>query len=358
MIGGENAPRVEFGAGGLERLPALVDGIGASRVLVIASAAREALVRRAGALLGGRVAGVDRRAVMHVPWELAGRVREESASHDADLLLALGGGSAIGMAKAVALDGGPPVAAVATTYSGSEMTPIWGRTRDGIKETGRDERVRPRLVVYDPTLTLELPLSVTAPSALNALAHCMEALYASDATVNTRALATDGARDIAAALPGVLKEPAGIEGRTTLLRGAWHAGASLGAAAMGLHHKLAHTLGGTFGLPHAETHAVLLPHTAWYNAPAAPDAMRALGAALGAALGGDGADPARTPELLASVLAAAVRDAGIPASLAALGMRRADLDRAAGIAAASTYPNPRTVTREGVRELLERAWRG
>ncbi|MDF1506490.1 iron-containing alcohol dehydrogenase, partial [Roseisolibacter sp. H3M3-2] len=200
----------------------------------------------------------------------------------ADPLLAVGGGSAVGVAKAVALAGGPPVAAVPTTYSGSEMTPIWGLTRDGAKETGRDERVRPRAVLYDPLTTLDLPARVTGPSALNAAAHCVEALYAPDAGPVTALLAAEGLRAIAGALPGVLRAPADVAGRTALLYGAWLAGLALGASTMGVHHKLCHVLGGSFGLPHAETHAVVLPHAAAFNAGAAPEALRAAAGALGA----------------------------------------------------------------------------
>jgi maleylacetate reductase len=278
---------------------------------------------------------VDTRAAMHVPAPLADAVRADVARAGADLLVAVGGGSPVGMAKAVALAGGPPIVAVPTTYAGSEMTPIWGVTRGGAKETGRDERVRPRAVLYDPALTLDLPPRVAGPSALNAAAHAVEALYAPDASPLVALAAAEGLRALAAAAPRVVRAPADLAARTEALYGAWLAGLALGASTMGLHHKLCHVLGGAFGLPHAETHAVVLPHAAAYNAPAAAAAMAAAAGALGA-----GDAPAALHALAADVAAAT----GAPASLRALGLREADLDRAAAAAAAHPYPNPRPVT--------------
>lgn len=347
---------VRFGAGALDRLPELVDGLGARRVLVVASAGRDALVERVATLLDDRLAGRDTRAAMHVPAPLAVAVRSEAARLQADLVLAVGGGSAIGMAKAVALAGGPPNIAVPTTYSGSEMTPIWGLTRDGAKETGRDERVRPRAVLYDPTLTLDLPPRVSGPSAMNAVAHAVEALYAPDGNPVVALLAADALRALAASAPRVVRAPHDLEARTEALYGAWLAGLALGASTMGLHHKLCHVLGGSFGLPHAETHAVVLPHAVAYNAPAAPAAMATAADALAAAT--------REPVTAADVpcaLHALVTDvlaAGAPGSLRELGLRESDVPRAAELAAARPYPNPRPVRADDVAALLTRAYRG
>lgn len=341
--------RVVFGAGALERLPALVEELGARRVLLIASAGRAALAERVDALLDGRVVGTDRRAVMHVPAPVAAEVAAHARDAAADLVVAIGGGSAIGMAKAIALAGGPGSVAVPTTYSGSEMTPVWGITRDGAKETGRDERVRPRAVLYDPTLTLDLPPAVAGPSALNAAAHCVEALYAPDANPVVALLAAEGLRALAAATPRVVRAPDDLAARGEALYGAWLAGLSLGASTMGLHHKLCHVLGGSFGLPHAATHAVMLPHTAAYNAPAAPAAMHAAARALQAA---------DVPRALHALLVDVARVAGTPTSLRALGLRDADLDRAVTLATARPYPNPRPVEAHALRALLARALDG
>ncbi|HKG95223.1 MAG TPA: maleylacetate reductase [Gemmatimonadaceae bacterium] len=343
--------RVLFGVDALSRLPELVDGLDARRVLVIASPGRGRFVQRVRALLGGRVVAEDTRVAMHVPEPVAQAVRADAARSGADLVLAIGGGSAIGMAKAVALAGGPPILALPTTYSGSEMTPIWGMTRGGAKETGRDERVRPRAVLYDPALTLPLAPRVSGPSALNAVAHCIEALYAPDASPLVALAAAEGLRALAASVPRVVREPADLPARIGALYGAWLGGLALGASTMGLHHKLCHVLGGSFGLPHAETHAILLPHSVAYNAAAAPEAMEVAGRALGAAAGD-------VPRALHALLADVADVAGAPRSLGEIGFRESDIDRAAEAAAAKPYPNPRPVRADALRELLGRALTG
>ncbi|MGZ8468591.1 MAG: maleylacetate reductase [Gemmatirosa sp.] len=341
--------RVVFGAGALDRLPELVDGLGARRALLVASAGRGALVDRIAALLGTRVAGIDRRAVTHVPAGVAEQVAAHARALDADLVVAVGGGSAVGMAKAIALAGGPGSVAVPTTYAGSEMTPIWGLTRDGAKATGRDERVRPRAVLYDPTLTLDLPPAIAGPSALNAIAHCLEALYAPDANPVVALLAAEGLRALASATPRVVRAPGDLPARTEALYGAWLAGLSLGASTMGLHHKLCHVLGGSFGLPHAETHAIVLPHTIAYNAGAASAAMRTAAQALG---------DDDVPRALHALLHDVARVAGTPTSLRALGLSAADVERATALAVARPYPNPRPVQADAVQALLRRALDG
>ena len=347
--------RVLFGAGALDRLPELVEALGARRVLVVAGAGRGSLVERIGALLGERLVGVDARATMHVPAALATEVGVSAGRLRADLVVAAGGGSAIGLAKAVALAGGPPIVAVPTTYAGSEMTPIWGITRDGAKETGRDERVRPRAVLYDPALTLGLPPRLAGPSLMNAVAHCVEALYAPDANPIVALLAAEGLRALAASAPRLVREPDDLAARTEALHGAWLAGLALGASTMGLHHKLCHVLGGSFGLPHAETHAIVLPHAAAFNAPAAPAAMAAAAGALAAASGRPLAAPS-VPRALHALVADVVAVAGAPASLRELGLREADLTGAAALATARPYPNPRSVRAADVLALLVRAY--
>jgi maleylacetate reductase len=308
------------------------------------------------ALLGDMIVGVDTRAAMHVPAPLAAAVGGDVARADADLVLALGGGSPIGVAKAIALAGGPPSVAVPTTYAGSEMTAIWGLTRDGAKQTGRDERVRPRAVLYDPVLTLGLPPRVAGPSALNAVAHCMEALYAADASPLVALAAADGLRALATSIPRVIRAPHDLDARTDALYGAWLAGLSLGACTMGLHHKLCHVLGGSFGLPHAETHAVVLPHAVAYNAAAATAAMQVAARALGVATQVEAA--VAVPLALHALLADVADVTGAPRSLHELGLGEADLARAAAMACAAPYPNPRPLDVDAVHRLLGRAHAG
>jgi maleylacetate reductase len=337
--------RVVFGAGCIARLGAEVDLLGVSRILIVGTPGRSELLGRARELLAGRVAGTFGGAVVHVPGKVAEDARESASAHRADAILAVGGGSAIGAAKAIALTTDLPIIALPTTYSGSEMTPLWGLTQDGAKRTGRDLRVQPRTVLYDPELSLDLPVSVSATSGMNAIAHCVEALYAPDANPVTSWMAEEGIRSLAASLPAIAVSPRDIAARTQAMYGAWLAGSALGAVQMGLHHKLCHTLGGSFNLPHAETHSVLLPYTAAYNMSAAGEAMRTVERALGES-------PA--PRALYDL----ERRLGTPESLAAIGLSSDDLERAADLAVERPYPNPRPVTREGVLTLLQRAFKG
>jgi maleylacetate reductase len=225
------------------------------------------------------------------------------------------------------------------------MTPIWGITEGGHKRTGRDPRVLPRTVLYDSTLTLSLPPSVSGPSGMNAIAHCVEALYAPDGNPVVSLMAEEGIRALAESLPVVVREPGDLDARSRALYGAWLAGTSLATTSMGLHHKLCHTLGGRYNLPHAEVHTVILPHAAAYNAAAAPDAMRHIAAALVAEDA-----PGGLYDLAASI--------GAKTALKDIGMRVEDLDEAADLATRDPYANPAPVTREGVRRLLDDAYHG
>ncbi|MDP9177826.1 MAG: maleylacetate reductase [Gemmatimonadota bacterium] len=337
--------RVVFGAGCFSQLAEEVDRLEAKAVLLVGSRGRANLLERAKELLGERIAGTFDEAVMHVPAEVAERARHQAETTLADSIVCIGGGSSIGVAKAVAVTTSLPIVAVPTTYSGSEVTPIWGLTKDGIKETGRHARAQPRTVIYDPELTLKLPVSVSAASGMNAIAHCVEAMYAADGNPVTALMAEEGIRSLASALPLLVTAPEDLAARTLALHGAWMGGTVLGMVQMGLHHKLCHTLGGSFDLPHAETHAVLLAYTAEYNAPAAAEAMSRIAGALGASDA-----PADLFEL--------GRRLPVPRSLAELGIREEDLERAAAIAVERPYPNPRPVTREGVLSILRKAFVG
>ncbi len=337
--------RVVFGAGVMATLPDEVAALGLTRVLVLCGPEQEETGRRVAAALGDRAAGVLAEARMHVPVEVAARARDRAAELGADGCVAVGGGSAIGLGKAIALEHGLPVIAVPTTYAGSEMTPVWGLTEGGRKRTGRDARVLPRSVLYDPELTLTLPPQLSATSGINAMAHAVEGLYAPDATPIVSLMAEEGVRALAGALPRVVADGADLDARAEAQYGAWLCGAVLGATTMSLHHKLCHTLGGTLDLPHAQTHTVVLPHALAFNAPAAPAAV----AALGRALGTD--DPAREIWQLAGRL-------GAPRSLRELGMAEDDVPRIVDLAVADPYANPRPVTADGLTSLLRAAWSG
>ena len=282
---------------------------------------------------------------MHVPIETARAARDEARRLEADCAVAVGGGSTTGLGKAIALESSLPILAIPTTYAGSEMTPIYGITEGGLKRTGRDSRVLPSTVIYDPSLTLGLPSGLSATSGMNAIAHAVEGLYAEDANPITSLLAVEGIRALAQGLPRVIADPLDLEGRSECLYGAWLCGAVLGSVGMALHHKLCHTLGGTYNLPHAETHTEVLPHAIAYNRAAVPAAMQRAADALGA-------------EDAAQGLYALARTLGAPAALKDLGMREADLDRAAEIATQSPYYNPRPVEYGAVRKLLDDAYHG
>jgi alcohol dehydrogenase class IV len=282
---------------------------------------------------------------MHTPIDMVRAARRRAAELQADCYVVIGGGSTIGAGKSIALETGNPIVAVPTTYAGSEMTPIYGVTEGNLKKTGRDDRVLPRTVIYDVDLTLSLPPQISGPSGMNAIAHCVEGLYTRETNPILMLMAAEGIRALSRSLPVVVREPQHIEARSDAQYGAWLAGTVLGSAGTALHHKLCHTLGGTFNLPHAETHTVVLPHSMVYNRDAAADAMRSVADALGVA------DAARGMYDLAASMNA-------PTSLAQLGMPEDGLDRAAQLATENPYWNPRPLERAALRELLENAYHG
>ena len=337
--------RVVFGVGALAELPREIERLGAKRALVLATPEQEAQAEDVARRLGDRCAGGFPRAVMHVPIETAREAREEAKRVGADCAVAIGGGSTTGLGKAIALESSMPILAIPTTYAGSEMTPIYGITEGGQKKTGRDARVLPKTVIYDPTLTVGLPVGLSVTSGINAIAHAVEGLYAQDSTPVMSLMAEEGIRALAQGLPRVVSKPEDLDARADCLYGAWLCGAVLGAVGMALHHKLCHVLGGTWNLPHAETHTVVLPHAAAYNAPAVPEAMRRVGRAL------EAPDAAQGLYDLA-------RSLGAPVALEAIGMPAGELDRAAELATSSPYWNPRPIERAAIRRLLDDAWFG
>jgi alcohol dehydrogenase class IV len=339
------ASRVVFGAGALQQLEREIDALGATRALVLSTPEQADAARRVAELLGARAAGIFPRAVMHVPIETAREARDEARRLGADCAVAIGGGSTTGLGKAIALDSGLPIIAIPTTYAGSEMTSIYGLTEAGVKKTGRDLRVLPRTVIYDPELSVSLPIGLTVTSGLNAIAHAAEGLYAFDGNPIVSLMAEEGIRAIAAALPRLSIDPVDLDARSDALYGAWLCGSVLGAVAMGLHHKLCHTLGGSFNLPHAEVHTVVLPHALAYNAAHAPEAMRRIARALG------------TESAAAGLFDLAER-LGVPVALKDIGMPADGLDRAADLAVQTPYPNPRPLERAAIRELLQHAFDG
>jgi len=334
--------RVVFGPGSIRNLPDEVTRLGAKRVVLISTPGRAAMVR--GIATNLPVAGTFDKAVMHTPIELVNEARALAKSLGADCCVTVGGGSTIGFGKAIALTSGLAVIAVPTTYSGSEMTTIWGTSAGGRKQTGRDPRVLPKTVIYDPQLTLELPPATSAASGMNAIAHCVEALYAHDGNPIISLMAEEGIRALSRSLPAVAANPADVASRSEALYGAWLAGCTISTTSVALHHKLCHVLGG-FGLPHAETHSIVLPHAMRYNHDAAAEAMARIQKAI------------QAKDAAAGIYDLAKR-LGLPMRLADIGMKEADLERAARIAVEAPYPNPRKVEYAPVLELLHYAYEG
>ena len=339
------AARVVFGAGSLQHLEREVLQLGAERALILCTPEQRSLGEAIAARLGTRAAGIFDRAVMHVPLELAIEARAVAQQLNADCAIAVGGGSTIGLGKAIALESGLPILAVPTTYAGSEMTPIFGLTEGGLKRTGTDLRVLPKTVIYDPELTLTLPAPMSLTSGINAIAHAAEGLYSRDANPVISLMAEEGIAALARALPRVVAQPLDIEARSDALYGAWLCGLVLGSVGMALHHKLCHTLGGSFNLPHAQTHTIALPHALAYNAAAAPHAMTRIARAVG-------------HDNAATGIYELARANGAPVALKDIGMEAGDLDRAAQIASANPYWNPREIDYASIRALLQDAFDG
>lgn len=337
--------RVVFAVGSLQRLPQEVASLGARRALVLCTPQQVAVAQATSALLGDASAGVFSGAEMHVPIESARRARQHAQEVGAECAVAVGGGSTIGLGKAIALESGLPIIAVPTTYAGSEMTPIYGITENGMKKTGRNARVLPRTVLYDPELSRRLPVPMSVVSGINAIAHAAEGLYAKDGNPVMSLMAQEGIRALAEGLRGILSAPSDMKARSACLYGAWLCGSVLGHVGMSLHHKLCHTLGGSFNLPHAETHTVVLPHALAYNTDAAPDAMARIAAAVGA--------PEAAPGLFDLA-----RELGAPTALRDIGMPHDGLPRVLELALSNPYWNPRPIEADGLKKLLDDAWSG
>jgi maleylacetate reductase len=337
--------RVVFGAGSIGKVGEEVQRLGLKRVVVLSGAELVTLAERVKDLIGADCVGLIAEAVMHTPVDVTEAVLAKVQALQADGLVAIGGGSSIGLAKAIALRTDLPQIAIPTTYAGSEMTPVIGETKDGAKVTQTTPKVLPEVVIYDADLTLGLPVSISVTSGINAIAHAVEALYARDRNPIIDLMAQEGIKALFEAVPLIAADPSDKAARARAQYGAWMCGMCLAGAGMALHHKLCHTLGGSFGLPHAETHTVILPHALSYNAPAVPEAM----AALKAATGHD--DPALALQNLS-------RNAGGPVRLGDLGLSEGDLAEVVERALANPYWNPRPLEAAPLRQILLRAYAG
>jgi maleylacetate reductase len=337
--------RVVFGSGVLANLPAEAERLGLERALVLTTPQQVQQAEGIAEMLGARSAGVYSGAAMHTPVSVTEDALLVVTERRVDGLVAVGGGSTTGLAKAIALRTDLPQIVAPTTYAGSEMTPILGETKDGVKTTQTSLKVLPEVVIYDVDLTLTLPAKLSGVSGMNAIAHAVEALYAGDRNPIIDLMAIEAISALARALPRIAERPQDRDARAHALYGAWLGGVCLGAVGMALHHKLCHTLGGSFDLPHAETHAIVLPHAVAYNALATPAAMAKLAAALGVA------NPAQGLYELGGRV-------GAPRALKDLGMPEAGVEKAARLALANPYWNPRPLEPDAIRGLIAAAWAG
>jgi alcohol dehydrogenase class IV len=336
------AQRVRFATGqAAGALREELQTLGAGRVMVIAAESEAGLTT---AITDGLPVAVRHDdVVMHVPVETAERGRAVAAAHRVDALVTVGGGSTTGLGKAIALTTGLPIVAVPTTYAGSEATNVWGLTEGSRKTTGVDARVLPRAIVYDAALTVSLPVELSVASGLNALAHCVDSMWAPRADPIDRAVAAEGIRALAVGLPRVVCDPTGLPGREQALYAAYLSAVAFASAGSGLHHKICHVLGGMFGLPHAQTHAVVLPYVLAFNSAAAPEAEQRIAGAFeaGSALSG------------LQALRAALR---APTALRDYGFTEDGIGPAAeAILPSVPLNNPHPVTARDLRRLLAAA---
>jgi len=337
--------RVIFGNGAQSRTGEMIRDLGCKRALILTTPFQAGAGEALASELGELCVGVYSNATMHTPIEVTDEAMAMVNETGADCTIALGGGSTTGLGKAIAYRTDLPQVVIPTTYAGSEVTPILGQTENEIKTTVKDPKILPEVVIYDPTLTVGLPLDMTITSAMNAVAHAVEALYARDRNPISSLMASEGIKAILQALPALRDNPEDLSARSDALYGAWLCGSVLGSVGMALHHKLCHILGGTFDLPHAETHTVILPHATAFNAAAVPELLTPVADALGVEKPGLGLF-----ELAQSI--------GAPTTLKELGMPEDGIDRAAELAFANPYWNPREIERPLIRRLIEKAYHG
>lgn len=337
--------RVKFGAGeSANNLAAEVERLAAKNVMVIAGEPEMPLAEKVAARIDVRAWHSD--VVMHVPVETADKARQVATDNDIDLLVSIGGGSTTGLAKAVALTSGIPIVAVPTTYAGSEATNVWGLTENKRKTTGVDMKVLPETVIYDSQLMISLPVDMSVASGLNGMAHCVDSLWAPKANPINAALAGEGIRALNKGLPKIVANPKDIDGRDEALYGAYLSAVSFASAGSGLHHKICHVLGGTFDLPHAQTHATVLPYVLAFNSVAAPDAEERMAAAFGSATALEGLQNLR-------------KQVDAPQKLSDYGFTAEGIPEAVEVILEKVPANnPREVTAENMTALLTAALNG
>ena len=340
------ASRIVFGVGTLSSLQYELSLHSSSKPLILTTPEQRSMGELIAKQLSGLDANVCAMATMHTPTEVTDKALDFLHANRSDSLISVGGGSTVGLGKALALRTGLAQIAVPTTYAGSEVTPILGETSGGIKKTIRTDAVLPETVIYDVNLTLTLPQKISAASGINAIAHAAEALYAKDVNPIVSLMAEEGIRSLYQSLPDIASDLKNIDARSKALYGAWLCGTCLGAVSMGLHHKLCHVLGGAFDLPHAETHAVVLPHALSFNAPAVPQVMARIAQAINVTF---------EPGLAMFKL---LKKTSLPVSLEELGMPKEGIKHAVDLVMRDAYSNPRPLDTTAVHKLITNAFYG
>lgn len=339
--------RVIFGSGTIQQLAHEIEILGCSKALVLCTPEQVDQAKMVVQLLGDKSVGIFDQAIMHVPIETAHEAQKLAQKLGADCAVAIGGGSTTGLGKAIALEFGLPIIAIPTTYAGSEMTPVYGLTENNLKRTGKDYRVLPKTVIYDPELTLSLPLHISVSSGINAIAHAAEGLYAQDGNPIMKLLAEEGIRALAKGLKQLINNDQDVQARSECLYGAWLCGTVLGNVGMALHHKLCHTLGGTFNLPHAPTHAIVLPQAIAFNEQACPEITEIICRALNV----HNVSAGQALFDLNLILNA-------PIALKNLDFTENDIAKAAKIATSNPYWNPRKFNQEDIIHIIQDAYHG
>jgi alcohol dehydrogenase class IV len=375
------AQEIIFGTGSLAQLGEVVDRFRWQRLLLCSTGS----LRRGGQIaeleraLGERLVASYEHIQPHVPDFQVAEALALAETHQIDGVIGFGGGSAIGMAKAVsrALEKkrsgtqeypiAPiqqplvPVIAIPTTYAGSEMTPVYGVTRqiDGEprKVTVTDVRVTPKLTLYDPLLTLQLSPEMTASTGINALAHCIEALYSITRNPFSTAAALQGIRSINSALPRCYAAGNDVEARAEMLTGSFLAATALAHVTMAIHHGLCHVLGGTAGVPHGVANSIILPHAMRFNLDATAHQLAQVAEAMG--IGTAGTIVEAAAEDVIQQIYRLIRQLNLPQHLRDVGVQEADLPRLAQIAFQSrtVQSNPKPVRDAGeIEAILRAAW--
>lgn len=337
--------KVVFGENAALKLKDEISALGGARVMIACSKGMRGRIEHVIEALGDMCVALYDGAEPHCPEAVAMAAIDLFKEKKCDIIVAVGGGSTIGIGKAIALRTDAPLIVVPTTPCGSESTPIYGMLIGNTKKTGRDAKVIARTSIYDPALTTSMSAHHTATIGMNSLAHCVEALYGQSASPISDLYAAEGIKALTKGLRGSLADGNDLAARSQVLYGGMLSGYCVTLAGIAIHHKLCHVLGGHHGIPHGESNSVILPYAVAYNETAAPKAMEKIMAAMGTDSASGGIYDFAT-------------EMKVPKSLKELGMKESDLDIAAEETVRTTPYSPKPAQVKSVREMLQQAYEG